>query len=149
MASSLADRVAATWPRRPGVTDEELERFERRHAVRVPAAMRDLYRRVDGSSGLCIQELHVRALSHVAPFDPSRYPTLFELADYLVSTFGYAIQLDPSRSDHGAIYAHWYTPRHAPVRIARGLDDLLDAFLGQTLLHLLQPSAITTEFAAE
>lgn len=149
MASSLADRVAATWPARLGVSDEELERFARRHGVRVPPAMRDLYRRADGSSGLCIQELHVRTLSDVAPFDPDGFPALFELADYFVGIIGYAIQLDPRRSDHGAIYAHWYTPRHAPVRVARGLQDLLTAYLGGTLLHLLQPSAITTEFAAE
>jgi len=145
---ALQEGVVQKWARdvtlRPGVDRGELELFVDRHGFELPDSLRDLYLLADGSSD-CIDYVHFWPLDEIAPVEPKwrtapEHRTLFGVADYLVHSHAFAIQLDPARHDHGAVYINWYSKRHGFDLVALDYEELLGKYVDNSAL-LCVPSA--------
>ena len=107
------ERVREAWtkagsPGRPGLAEEDVQRFERRLGVRIPDDMRSYLLFMDGmSEGECDEQgIRFWPLSEVKPAleelpegDARLLSNYFVFADYSLWTHGYAVRLTIGRSD--------------------------------------------------
>lgn len=115
--SDWLDELLASWREdgvklNEGATPERLQRFERRHGVRLGDDFKALYLRADGMPDLGCDGHHLSLwpLDQISRegFDQSD-GKLFEFADYLILSHCYAVPRDATEGDPVSVSGQGYT----------------------------------------
>lgn len=127
--------IVAYWrryglPIRPGVTLDSIKAFEEKYQVALPSDFAEYLRAVDGTSFNESDEnvLSFLSLAEIRPVhevldesggvvypDRFAYPNCFVFADYLISSWLYAVQITSDSTNLGPVYR--VTASEAPMRM--------------------------------
>lgn len=138
-ADAVMPMVKAEWQRhgaapRPGVTDAELEAFERKQRVELPEDVADYFRAVDGMNEDESDELGIRfwTLDELRPVveelptaDGDAFKDYFVFADYSMWAHGYAVRLDQTATDVIIVGGE------NPIAVAPSFREFLQLYLTQ------------------
>ncbi len=135
--------IIAFWrqsgvPIRAGASVGELEAFQRKCDVILPADFAGFLRTVDGSSGDLCNNLHIfLALAELKPVhevlddhhrDRYFYPNCYVFIDYFYSSWFYAIELTSDVCWSGAVYK--VTGCDAPaMKLTASFSEFIDRYL--------------------
>lgn len=97
-----------------GVTAQQLEAFEERYSVALPASMRTYFQVADGNSDMGndyftfwpLREVKLVSEELTSPIHTNRhdYPQCFIFADYLLWCWAYAVRLNSDSQADGPVY---------------------------------------------
>lgn len=112
---------------------EAIITFEQRHGVRLPEDLGQYFRQVNGMGSLsdasAVDDNDIRfyPLDEVTPDETvaGEHGRLFTFADFLISSYDYAVELAPASQQSGAIYA----VAGARVQVAKHFTDFLHRYL--------------------
>jgi hypothetical protein len=121
---------------RPGAYRDEIQRFERTHAVRLPVDMRRFYASIDGMADLdwgFESDIRVLPIAEIVPVreafpdssTPSRPADAFVIADNSISACFFAIDL---RGPGNPVFL----VAEEPIRVATGFADFLRKVLSDS-----------------
>ncbi|HEY2410273.1 MAG TPA: SMI1/KNR4 family protein [Polyangiaceae bacterium] len=137
---SLPELLRNSWREsgtvlRPGVTKEDIERFEKQHNVRVPEALSQYFQTVDGmeDGDTDAHDIRFWRLAEVQPVsaeipdaDLGQFPGYFVFADYSVWAHGYAVRLSQGANDDVVIVGGDH-----PVLVASSFKEFLAFYVHQ------------------
>lgn len=133
---TLTQRLSDLWltngvELRPGVSEQAIEQFEKRHGVLLPLDLRDYFLTLDGTGQNQMDDgmLAWWSLDEVTPLaDVEKSVELehsqqyFVFADFLISSHHYAIGLFPERAEKNPVVS---TSDHPIPVIADSFSDFL------------------------
>ncbi len=138
-AHAVMSMVKDEWERqgggaRAGVTEVELEAFERKHGLELPEDVADYFRTVDGMSEDESDQLGIRfwSLDELRPVveelpsvDAGAFKDYFVFADYSMWAHGYAVRLGQPGDDVIIVGGE------NPVAVAPSFREFLQLYLTQ------------------
>lgn len=124
-----------------GASDAQLADFERKYRVKLPDTLRTLLKFVDGmADGDVDDDLYcfwpisdIKTVGEIcktglgpAKIDPADYENYFVFADYCISAWDYAIELDSNPNNPGPVYRVFCEP--VKEKIAESFFEFLQMY---------------------
>jgi len=139
---TIGEQLKEYWSRdvvfmRPGATASQIEAFEERYGVFVPADLRDYFETVNGfdlsKTGFCDNNcFSFFPIEEVVPVDneywqnPDAEP-YFILVDFMIASAVYAIRLAGDANSESPVFVVY--PRDRPIRIASSFSEFAEGYL--------------------
>ena len=139
---AIGERLKDYWSRdivsiRPGATASQIEAFEAKYGVRLPADLRDYFETVNGfdmdKTGFCDNNLFsFFPIEEVLPVNneywqnPDDEP-YFILVDFMIASAVYAIWLEGDADSESPVFVVY--PRDHPIRIASSFSEFAEGYL--------------------
>lgn len=138
----IGEQLKEYWSRdivamRPGALAYQIDNFERKYSVRLPADLRNYFETVNGfdlnKTGFCDNNCfsffpleEVERLNNQYWQNPDDEP-FFILVDFMIASAVYAIRLDEDASAESPVFVVY--PRDRPIRIAGSFSEFAEGYL--------------------